>query len=211
MNSITNDKELWRTIKPLLGEKVRLKLKDHLLKTVNFFRIIKRLQKHLLAFLKNVINKLGVNKDDAKFHDELVILTNRVDTAIQKFENRLSVQLIRDNFTFSDMLQFGNVLFDDILKEFTDLNIFKNGTFKKSSTSCLKEVLDICKSILTEIWSNKIINRKSSPANMKLVDVTPVFPKIGSSSAENYTPIKSITYYLHRCFSNSCKNSLTII
>ena len=151
MNSITNNKELWRTIKPLLGEKVRLKLQDHLLKTVNFFRIRKRLQKHLVAFLKNMINKLGVNKDDAKFHDELVILTNRVDTAIQKFENRLSVQLIRDNFTFSDMFQFGNVLFGDILKEFTYLNSFKNGTFKKSSSRGLKEVLDICKSILTEI------------------------------------------------------------
>ena len=52
------------------------------------------------------------------------------------------------------------------------------------------EEIYICSSILTQIWSNKIIIKKSFPANLKLADVTLVFKKIVSTFTESYRPVR---------------------
>ena len=48
--------------------------------------------------------------------------------------------------------------------------------------------MDIFSPILTQIWNNKIINKKYFPINLKLADVTPVYKKIDTILAENYIP-----------------------
>ena len=52
------------------------------------------------------------------------------------------------------MFQFESVSLDRNLKEITNLNSAKNGTFKNISTRCLTEVSDICSPISTQIWSD---------------------------------------------------------
>ena len=76
---------------------------------------------------------------------------------------------------------------NDILKEIQSLNSAKNGTFKNIPT--LKEVVDISSPILTQPWSNKIINKRFFPTNLKLANVTLVFKKIDPTLAENYRPV----------------------
>ena len=88
-----------------------------------------------------------------------MLLTNPVDIAIQKFDNHPSIKLIRD-ITLSNMFQFENIFLDDILKRVKNLNSAKNVTFKNISTRYLKEVADICSPMLTQTWSNEIINKK---------------------------------------------------
>ena len=54
----------------------------------------------------------------------------------------------------------------------------------------MSEEIYICSPILTQIWSNKIINKKYFPTNLKLADVTLVLKKIVSTLAENYRPVR---------------------
>ena len=65
-------------------------------------------------FLKNAVNKPGINRDDDKFSDGPVLSTNPFDTAIQKFDNHPSVKLIRD-ITLSDMFPFESVSLDPLM------------------------------------------------------------------------------------------------
>ena len=57
------------------------------------------------------------------------------------------------------------------------------------SARCLKEFANICSPSLTQNLSNKIINKKPFPTNLKLADLTPVFKNIDSTLAENYRPV----------------------
>ena len=51
----------------------------------------------VVEIFSNSVNKLGINRDDAKFIDDPVLSTNPDGKAIQKFDNQPSVKLIRDN------------------------------------------------------------------------------------------------------------------
>ena len=79
-----DNKELWRTIKPFLSEKISLVEKGKLL--WNKAKIAETFN----DFLKNAVNKPGINRDDDKFSDGPVLSTNPFDTAIQKFDNHPS-------------------------------------------------------------------------------------------------------------------------
>ena len=84
------------------------------------------------------------------------------------------------------MFQFESVSLDDILEEIKNCNNDKSGTFKNIQTRCLKEITDIFSPILTQIWINKIINKKSFPKSLELKDLNPVFKKFDSTLAESY-------------------------
>ena len=94
---------------------------------------------------------LNLNRNDAKFNEELVLSTNSIDIGIQKFDDYPSVILIRDNIKLSDMFQFENVFLNGILKEITNLNTRQNGTFKKHSNLLCEGGCGIYSSFLTQI------------------------------------------------------------
>ena len=53
----------------------------------------KKVAETFSSFFENTANKQGVNNNDVKFNDELVLSTNSTDIAIQKFSNYFSVNL----------------------------------------------------------------------------------------------------------------------
>ena len=205
MNSITNNKEFWRTIKPFLSGKVTAQTKISLVEKDKLLSNETKVAETLSNFFENAITKLGINRDDAEFNDEPMPSTNPVDIAIQKFDNQPSVKLIRD-ITLSDMFQLESASLDDILKEIANLNSAKNSTFKNIQTRCLKEVSGIYSAILTQIWSNEIINKESFPTNLKLK--TPVFKNIDSTLAENYRPVSSVLPTVSKVFEKLMQKQL---
>ena len=80
-----------------------------------------------------------------------------------------------------------------IFKETTALNNKKNGTFSNIPTKRLKEVSDICASLLKDIWNKETITQKSFPSNLKLADVKPVFKKEDASYVKNYRPVSVLS------------------
>ena len=127
MNSITDNKELWRTIKPFLSDKVMAQTKTSLTEKGKLFSNETKVAETLSNFFENAVNKLGINKDDAKFNDDPALSNNPVDIAIENFANHSSVKLIRDNIVLSDMFQFEIVPIGDILKETANLNSAEGG------------------------------------------------------------------------------------
>ena len=92
MNSINDNKEFQRIIKPFLSDE-----KDKLLSNE------KKFAETFCKFFENAVTKLGINRDDDKFNGEPKLSTDSVDMTTQKCGNLSSVKLIRDNTTLSDM------------------------------------------------------------------------------------------------------------
>ena len=166
---------------PFLSDKFTAQTKISLVEKGKLLSNETKVAETFCNIFENAVNKLGINKNDAKFNDEPAVSANPVDIAIQKFDNHPSAKLIRDNITLSDMSHFESFSLDEILKKVANLNGAENGTFKNIPTCCVKEVAGICSPALIKIWSNEIITRKYFPTNLKLADVTFGFKKIDSN------------------------------
>ena len=67
--------------------------------------------------------------------------------------------------------------------------ITKNGTFKNIATRRIKDVSDVCSSVLANIRNEEILLNKNFPENLKLANVKPIFKKKDKSFVENYRPV----------------------
>ena len=92
MNSINDNKEFQRIIKPFLSDEKGKLLSNE-----------KKFAETFCKFFENAVTKLGINRDDDKFNGEPKLSTDSVDMTTQKCGNLSSVKLIRDNTTLSDM------------------------------------------------------------------------------------------------------------
>ena len=81
-------------------------------------------------FFKNAVNHLTIIRDGAKFNDQPVLSNNPTDDVpIQKFIYHVRVKLIRHNVNLSDIFKFEVVSIHYIIREVTNLNKAKTGTF----------------------------------------------------------------------------------
>ena len=55
------------------------------------------------------------------------------------------------------------------------LMLQKNGTFSNIPSRCIKDVSDVCRSVLPNIWNEKILLNKHFLENLKLANVTAIF------------------------------------
>ena len=67
--------------------------------------------------------------------------------------------------------------------------ITKNGTFKNTATRRIKDVPDVCSSVLANIRNEEILLNKNFPENLKLANVKAIFKKKDKSFVENYRPV----------------------
>ena len=75
MNIITDNKELWRTIKPFLSGKITAQTKKLLFEKGKLLSNETEVAETFSKFCENALNKIDINKDDAKFNDETVLST----------------------------------------------------------------------------------------------------------------------------------------
>ena len=95
--------------------------------------------------------------------------------AVKKYEQHPSINLIKENITNNESFHFLPTEQESILKEIINLDNKKNVTFKNIPTRRLKDVSNICRPILANIWNEEILLNKIFPENLKLADVSPIF------------------------------------
>ena len=187
LNKVTDNKEFWKTIKPFLSEKVTTFPKISLIQNDDVISDELKVAKSFSSFFEDAVNSLGIKKDEQR--NKNFGLSNPVEIAINNFEQHPSIKLIKENVSTTTTFSFMPTETDDIIKEISNLDNKKNGTFKNIPTRRLKDVSDICSPILASIWNEEILINKHFPTNLKLADVTPVFKKKDKNLVENYRPV----------------------
>jgi len=186
LNKVTDNKEFWKTIKPFLSDKVTTFSKISLIANNEVISEEPKIASMFSNFFENAVSSLGIKKDEC---NECFGLSNPVEIAIKKFEQHPSIKLIKENVSIMNTFDFMPIETIDVIKEISNLDNKKNGTFKNIPTRRLKDASDICGPILCNIWKEQVLLNKIFPNKLKLADVTPVFKKKDKNSVENYRPV----------------------
>ena len=151
---MTDNKELWKTIKPFLSDKVTTFPKISFVEKGETISDESKVANSFSNFFENAIRSLGINANEHS--QENYVLKNPGKIAIKKFEQHSSINLITKNITNNESFHFSPAAHENILKEMINLDK-KNGTFKNIPTRRLKDVSDVCSPILVNIWNKEIL------------------------------------------------------
>ena len=72
----------------------------------------------------------------------------------------------------------------------------------------LKDVSNVCSTVLANIWNEEIPLNKNFSENLKLADVTPIFKKIDKTFVENYRPL-SVLPTISKIFERIMQKQIT--
>ena len=150
INKITDNKQFWQTVKPLLSEKGTRFAHINLVDNEKIISEDRDVAQTLNNFFENAVKSLGIKENQ-------YILSNTgesadpVDIALNKFEHHPSILAIKENISFENMFTFSSVTVEEILSEISSLDSKKAGTFKNIPTKHLKETSDICSEYLLKL------------------------------------------------------------
>ena len=183
---VTDNRQFWRNMKPFFSDKSTGKEKITLVEGDQIITDDKEVAQTMNDFFENAVKDLNISEplDELNFVDTY---TDMVDFAIQKYSKHPSIIKINEkdiNTTFS----FSHVEVDDVEDEIKRLNPKKANTFANIPTKLIKEDIDICAPILTDVINDGIATNVFND-QLKLADLTPVFKKDIKISKKNYRPV----------------------
>ena len=167
INKITDNKQFWKTIKPLLSEKGTMFVHINLVDNENIISEDRDVAETLNNFFENAVKSLDI-KENWYVLSNTGESTDPVDIAINKFEHHPSILAIKGNVSFENTFIFSSVTVEEILSEITSLDSKKAGTFKNIPTKHLKESSGICSEYLLNVWNNEIVQNHCFPDNLKI-------------------------------------------
>ena len=95
---------------------------------------------------------------------------------------------MNQNVSFRSRFSFKDINETDIQKDISNLNSKKAWTFENIPTKVLKELSELCNTVLKNIWNYETLGTKYFSDNLKLADITPACKKKDPTLVENYRP-----------------------
>ena len=184
INLITDNKKLWRTVKPLFSDKHFSSNKITLLEGDEIISSDQEVAETFNSFFANVVENLDIEgfiTCDYSYAPEL----NYIANIIEKFKNHPSVLKIKENVTFDRHFQFSLVEESVITEKINSLDKRKPTTYNNIPTRLLVETNDIISPIITEMYNDSSSNA-NFPNSLKLADITPAHKKDDRTKKDNY-------------------------
>ena len=109
----------------------------------------------LSKFFVKAVDKLDIK--EFKSISNIDGLSDPVEIAIKKYENRPSIVVITEKFNFTVRFEFEEVNLKHIEKEILNLDTRKAVASSSIPAKVLKEASNICSPVLQQIWSDEIL------------------------------------------------------
>ena len=209
LNKITDNKQFWKTIKPLLSDKCTQSSTISLVDNINVISDDSELAKTFNSYFEKAVTNLGIKEYESPDTNPGSASQDDVDIAISKYKNHPSIKMINENVSFESRFSFKDISEPDILKEISNLNSKKVGTLGNIPTKVLKESSNACNTVLRDIWNFEILRKQNFPQNLKLADITPVYKKKDPTLTENYRPVSvlpSVSKIFERIIQKQCSS-----
>ena len=187
LKRITDNKQFWKTIKPLFSEKHNICRKITLIDDDD--EIISNdieVAEIMNEFFSNAVTNLDIIGYHTDSHSN--ITNDNIINVINKFKDHPSILKIKERVEIIDKFSFSICSEDDIEMEIHKLNINKPTTFNNIPAKVLADNSDICSPIITKIYNNSILN-SNFPGPLKKADITPAHKKDDRTKKENYRPV----------------------
>ena len=186
VNDLSDNRKVWKTIKPYFSNK-GLNSKKLLLKEKgNLVSAEKELATIMNNFYINIAKDLELKKDSKG-------KLNNLEDILKAYESRLSIEKIKKAIKTTEKFSFHNVKDDEVQKIIMNLDGSKATPVGDIPTDMLKQAIDIHLLIKTQIIIMSIDNN-CYPEDLKLAEVSPVFKKKDDLNKENYRPISVLSH-----------------
>ena len=186
VNDLSDNRKVWKTIKPYFSNK-GLNSKKLLLKEKgNLVSAEKELATIMNNFYINIAKDLELKKDSKG-------KLNNLEDILKAYESRLSIEKIKKVIKTTEKFSFHNVKDDEVQKIIMNLDGSKATPVGDIPTDMLKQAIDIHLLIMTQII-NMSIDNNCYPEDLKLAEVSPVFKKKDDLNKENYRPISVLSH-----------------
>ena len=169
VNDLSDNRKVWKTIKPYFSNK-GLNSKKLLLKEKgNLVSDEKELATIMNNFFINITKDIELKKDSKS-------KLNNLEDILEAFESHPSIEKIKKAINTTEKFSFRNVKDDEVRKFIMNLGGSKATPVRDIPTDMLKQTMDIHLPIMTQII-NMSIDNNCDPDDLKLAEVSPVFEK----------------------------------
>ena len=185
--SVVDNKLFWKTVKPLLSDKVAGKDEIHLIENNELVKTDLEIAEVLNNFFSNIVQNLGISRYSN--NEPLVSNTNDATLkAILKYRNHPSIIAIRSKCKDKGNFNFIEVDQKQIEKEILKLDVNKASQSSDIPIKVLKENSDIFSNFLCNSFNNSI-KLSTFPEILKHADITPLYKKGKKDIKGNYRPV----------------------
>ena len=205
--SVVDNKLFWKTVKPLLSDKVMGKDHIHLVENDELIKTDLETAEIFNNFFSNIAQNLKISR----YTNEEPIVSNINDPtlkAILKYRNHPSITAIQNKCKIKDSFSFVEVDQRQIEKEILKLDANKASQSSDIPIKIVKENIDVFSDFLCSSF-NSSIKVSKFPENLKQADITPAYKKVKKMSKEtiDQSAFSQICQkYLKNLCSNKCHN-----
>ena len=186
---ITDNKKLWKTLKPLVSDKGTCRSsKINLVVDDENLSDDKEVAETFNNYFNNAVKSLNLQCYPEHLND-VSDENDPIELAVKKFKNHPSIVNINKNIPKTATFSFDETETDSIKKIIDNLDSRKSGIFGGIPANCLKVLSDISAKFLHTVWNDEVLTDLKFPCELKLSDGVPAFKKEDSALGENYKPI----------------------
>ena len=186
VKDIVDNKQFWRTVKPLFSDKTKSKEKITLVEDGIVTTQDEQNAELLHLFFPNAVKNLKI----PRFSDTNALTERLSDPTLKamlKYKNHPSIVAIR-NTNNNSHFHFNEVSVEEVYKEIRKLSPRKSAQSTDIPIRVLKENADIFADYICGFF-NESIKKSTFPSILKNANITPVFKKGYRGSKENYRPV----------------------
>ena len=187
INSITDNKKFWKTVKPLFSEKNVASRNITLLVDDKIISTDKEVAEAFNAFFSKAVEKLDINgyvNTDFTYDPKATPICN----IIKKFENHPSILKIKEDVKVSEPFHFRESSQCSIATKIANLNIKKPTTFNNIPAKLLVVTADIVSPVITRI-SNDAKLHSLFPKRLKAADIVPIHKSDETTARDNFRAV----------------------
>ena len=187
INSVTDSKKFWRTVKPLFTDKVQTSSSITLIENEKFITNDSEIAEILNDFFTNITKTIDIAPGECILNSTDHLL-DPVEIAVEKYKHHPSIGKIKDKVNHGTFFEFQPITMQAVNDELSRLNTKKASTIESIPPQILKENEDIFAPLLSTIFNNSLL-QKTFPEDLKLGDITPLFKSDKTTEKRNYRPI----------------------
>ena len=185
LSVLSDSRQFWRNIKPLLSDK---QCKAHknivLVETDEIITKDVEVAEKFNNFFINSVENLDIKSYIPSIEDK----NENLDDIIKQYENHPSVLKIKEHVGSVDKFKFTEITVENMNKEIGNLDPRKVSVKDDIPAKVLIKSKDIVSEHLVNIYNNSK-NNSFFPKELKLADVTPIHKKEETTLMKNYRPV----------------------
>ena len=186
LNSITDNKKFWKSVKPNFTNKNIKQEKIILVENEKIISENKEIAEIMNDYFVNITKELNI--PEVILSDNDSIFSDSLEEIIETHSKHPSILKINESIKLTEIFNFNEVNQAQIEKEILSLNSKKAMGADSIPPKVLKHSVHTVKSPMTQLFNN-MIKINHFPSDLKYANIAPLFKKDDNTNKENYRPI----------------------